>query len=507
MTTRFNITEKIAASMQQFAEHMESTTQLKDGCLTARVIGEFSAGKTRLLRELLGDAIPPALFPISSIERQTKLQLEITYGEQPELTLVQREADYQTAVTLSVLDHFPERHEIDEKQYDPRTHRLRLSLPESRLILPQGDGYQEDKSPMRLFLIDTPGWNSGDDDIAEDNAETIMAGYHNLGLVYVTDARRIDGATNTQRLSEFLRVLQEAEFLEGTHLVFVVTQCPLEDQSRLQLRAREMVMKQWQALGNTPQSLTLHVMCVDFGQMAESDRQQFRETFWQHLLAPLGETQTTTVNPWVRRIHHWPAEWDIRPHLAGSAQQLEGIRQLLNRVVVDGEYIKGMNKHRLLGLSDDDCRKRLREVWLRQLGCTSPKEALTGVHSQKPWLSQHPLNDWWTGYWLHNMNEIVGKVSMLFYQFEVALTAYHAGVDNLQQHFASRLEEYLRQAFESLDSSFTRLVQTAQTLCDEPAQEKVLATVLTLSLLEGRYREHYETAKAGLSPVAGGCKV
>ena len=77
MSKTTNYTPITVAALQSFAKKMEKETQLKDGCLTARIVGEFSAGKTRLLKELLNEVIPADLFPVSSIERQTKLQLEI----------------------------------------------------------------------------------------------------------------------------------------------------------------------------------------------------------------------------------------------------------------------------------------------------------------------------------------------------------------------------------------------------------------------------------------------
>lgn len=74
-------TATLYRALRALAERLSRPAAPPDGLLSARVIGEFSAGKTRLLRELLGEVIPPALFPVSSLERQTRLPLEITYGE------------------------------------------------------------------------------------------------------------------------------------------------------------------------------------------------------------------------------------------------------------------------------------------------------------------------------------------------------------------------------------------------------------------------------------------
>ena len=200
-STAFTRSDALQRQLQSFAGQLEAGSDLTDGVLTARVVGEFSAGKTRFLRELLGHLIPVPLYPISSLERQTRLQLEITYGKTPTLTLIERAEDYQPAKILKDLASFPERQELGV--LDPMTHRLRLALNEHRLILNDGDGFSNDKSPKRLFLIDTPGWNSGDDELAERDASSILTGYHNLALIYVSQAARVDGALNAEHLRGF----------------------------------------------------------------------------------------------------------------------------------------------------------------------------------------------------------------------------------------------------------------------------------------------------------------
>ena len=237
--SQFPRSQTVHQALQAFADQMARSTAPSDGVLTARVIGEFSAGKTRLLRELLGELIPPALFPVSSLERQTRLQLEITHGEVPALTLIKREHDCHPAVVLKTLTQFPERDALAD--YNPLQHRLRLTLPEPRLILPSGDGFSDDASPKRLFLIDTPGWNSGDDVLAEDDATQIMAGYHNLALVYVTDATRLQSEKNAERLLEFLEALAGADFLKDPTLLFIVTHCPAKDADRMANLARKPI--------------------------------------------------------------------------------------------------------------------------------------------------------------------------------------------------------------------------------------------------------------------------
>ena len=177
--------------------------------------------------------------------------------------------------------------------------------------------------------------------------------------MYVTDASRLDGKTNQQRLTDFLEVLQEADFLSEAHLVFVVTHCPPQEQVKLRKRAESHVLALWKELGNEEDELTLHVLCVDFGQMNKEQHQQFKKDFWQYLLAPLG-TQKTPLNPWASQIHHWPKEWDIRPKLSDIQTRLHKAKQFLERACIEQEFVKGMNMYRLLGLNAAEIQRRIK---------------------------------------------------------------------------------------------------------------------------------------------------
>lgn len=486
----------IVAAIEKFAQQMQQSTQLEDGVLTARVVGEFSAGKTRLLKELLSSTMPDDLFPVSSIERQTKLQLEISYGEQAELTLIERENDYDAAKVIKKLTRFPLRDDIDSSMYSPEKHRLQLSVPEPHFILPTGDGFSDKKVPMRLFLIDTPGWNSGEDDIAEREASQILTGYHNLGLVYVSDARRLDGKTNKEHLSDFLEVLQGADFLGKAHLVFVVTHCPEADQLRFQQRTAQQVKELWQSLGHDEDELNLHVLCVDFEELNPVQRQQFKAQFWQHLLEPLGDTKPQT-DPWTLQIQHWPSEWDIRPKLAASYQALQSAKALLARCVINGEFVKSMNMSRLMGLNETQMRQQVTAKWLKQVEANSLEEIAIVFKFSVMLPKEHPLANWWQQYWHAKMIEILAASQAFLMAFEKALNTLKPQTTDLQQHFSAYLAPLYQQAVDAFDSSFTCLVDTAQALSKETATEKVLATLLTLSLLEGRYTEHYHKAKQG----------
>lgn len=478
-------------SLVAFSQGMTQRTQPSDGVLTARVIGEFSAGKTRLLRELFSTMLPPELFPVSSLERQTRLQLEITFGAAPSLTLIERPQDYSPAIELQALSRFPERDELGA--LDPLQHRLRLTLPDQRLILPDGDGFSDDHQPKRLFLIDTPGWNSGDDELAESDAASIMTGYHNLSLVYVTHAGRLDGALNAGRLNEFLTAFEDAEFIGRHALLMVVTHCPTADAERFKVKAQRMVHGLWEGLGRSVDDLDLHIFCVEFTEMTDAQRQTFRDGFWKSLMNPLKQ-QGPAPNPWVSEIRRWSDDWDIRVSIAQTQQLVESARQLLQSARKGDDFIHGMNRHRLLGLDQQAIGKKLRDVWQRQLGShPADLEALQG--KLIPIDNQHPLAHWWRDYWLVNIQKILAPMQHFMAQMDHTIGKITPETEDLQSVFRSALTGIHQEAVTALDNSFTQLLDLALSKLIDLTSESRIATLLSLSILEARYSDHYAAAR------------
>jgi len=527
-TFKFPRTASIYRALSIFSERMNKPLVPSDGFLTARVIGEFSAGKTRLLRELIGDLIPQDLFPVSSLERQTRLQLEITYGNTPELTVIEREGDYKAARTVTTLTKFPKREQLTD--YDPLTHRLRLAIPEARLILAAGDRYSEDDNrPKRLFLIDMPGWNSGDDDIAESKATNILAGFYNLSLIFVTNASRLDGAKNAERLKDFLGAFKSAGFMGPPNVIFIITHCPKEDREHLEARARKHVFELWDELGDETgqaDALNLHLMSIDFAEMESNELAQFRERFWSYLLAPL--EQKDDEHSWIKIMDEWPDEWNIRPRLQQAHEALQSARTLLERAHKEGEFLPGMNMHKLYGLNAAQISENVRKFWLRQLGCDSLAQVGKRIGKPDALDHEHPLAHWWSDYWQANLDQALAPVHAFFRLADDAIDQLTPDTIDMQQYFATRLKDAYLEAHMGLDSSFTCLSETVQSLALEPYSEGdagkatrlisedatatpqardtsksvshvYLATLLKLSLIECRFADHFSNAKAALA--------
>lgn len=465
---------------------MDAPAAPPDGLLTVRVIGEFSAGKTRFLRELLGPCIPDALLPISSLERQTRLPLEITYGPEPELQLIERPHDARPAQPLARFDRFPQRAEL--ASHDPARHRLRLAVPETRLILRDGDGYSQEA--RRLALVDMPGWNSGDDDLAEGDASAMMAGHWNLGLGYVCQASRLDGDWNQERLCQFLEALADAHFIGNSSLLFIITQCPAEDCARLEALARERVLDAWCALGEDSSELDLLVLGADFSAMPAFELQRFRQACWRHLLAPLGKQQEAQ-HPWLPALQGWGDEMAIRPRLLVTQNLLERAATLLYRARKDGEFLAGMNIYRLIGLDDAERHLKLQAAWHRQLGLDLPDDILLQADGLAL-APEHPLYAWWTVYWLAQLDQALAPARRFLALAEQVLHEVPADTPDLRAHLTGRLAASHAAAMAVMDNGFVRLVDAARPLVGEAAPEKVVATLLTLSLLHASLEPYIE---------------
>lgn len=486
----------VSNSLRQFKETYKAERKLTDGVLTARVIGEFSAGKTRALKELLSDLIPENLSPISALQRETRLQLEITYGDVAELTLIEKPDDFTQGKVIKKLNTFPSREQ--SLTYDPMIYRLRLSLPCEYFIL-NGDGYSEDNNPKRLFIIDMPGWNSGDDAIADKNADEMFLGEHILSLVYVSNASRVDGIDNAKRLEEFLLAMSDSAFLDVYKLLFVVTHCPDEERQFFQQRAKDLVYKIWtEKLNNDADDLELDVFCVDFATINKAELIKFREAFWQSLLSPLSEemrakNQQKMLN-WLQNIDTKNIDLNISEMVNDSYKLITNAQNLLTNAMQQGEFIFGMNKHRLIGLNLDESKAKIKSTWYRQIDLSLNN--LSQIVDNKlnsnfkiNLKDDNPLYYYWQNYWNDKLSNIISSVTKFFNTAENVLNNLNeTHIENLNDVVFSKLyDSYESCLMKFHNNPFIELVNVLHNLINgnhNQQKSTLVATLFTLSLLE-----------------------
>lgn len=487
----------VSNSLRQFKENYKAERKLTDGVLTSRVIGEFSVGKTRVLKELLSDLIPEKLYPISALQRETRLQLEITYGDSAELTLIEKPNDINQGKVIKKLDTFPSREQ--SLSYDPNIYRLRLSLPCEYFIL-NGDGYSDDKDPKRLFIIDMPGWNSGDDDIAEKSATEMFLGEHILSLVYVSHAARVDSIDNAERLEEFLVAMDDSAFLvDIPKLLFVVTCCPDNKQQFFLQRAKELVYKIWtDKLNNDADKLELDVFCVDFATINKTELIKFREAFWQSLLSPLSEemrakSQQKTLN-WLQNIDTNKVDLKIKEMIIDSYNVINNAQNLLDKAMQQGEFIFGMNKHRLIGLNLYEIKSKIKATWYKQIEFSI--DNVSQIIDKK--LSSNfsiniddegPLYYYWKNYWNDKLSNIISSVTKFFNTAENVLNNLNeTHIENLNDVVFSKLyDSYESCLMKFHNNPFIELVNVLHNLINgnhNQQKSTLVATLFTLSLLE-----------------------
>lgn len=485
MQSQYKFSQRLEMATQEFAARMAAWHGISDGSLSARIVGEFSAGKTRVLSAVLGDIVPEKFVPVSSREVQTRLPLEVTYGEQPALCIVKRATDTEVCATVvRHLDHFPGRQEVEQIGCDPQQYRLRLSLPLSNLVLPQGDFFHDSKTPKRLFLIDMPGWNSGDDELAEEDASVVMAGRLNLALVYVVNASRLDSLGNARRLATFMTVMADVEFVSGSRLLLVITHCGGVELERTQARAARQILDIWTGMGLAPEDLTLTVLGVEFDDMTPPQLQAFRTQFWQSLLAPIGSEQQTG-HPWTVKIHAWGPDWQLAPKIQSSHTLLVRLRAAVALARQSGAFMPGMNMRRLDGLNRDEILSRLRQIWERQTHCHALSELGAGAATiaLNP---DHPLAPWWAEFWQAQTDTMQQAVQQFFDCVDQALQEVTADTADLALHLHQRLADPHAVAVAAVHGSFARLVDTLMASPPLPP-EKLLATVLSLVALQSHF--------------------
>gem|GEM_PF-2593618 len=358
-----------------------------DTSITVRIVGEFSAGKTRLLRELLTGLAPDRLLPVSRLARETLVPLEVTYGERVGLWQIQRESDFDTEPQhIREWDHFPTREELKAANGDLSGQRLRLTIPKTELLLNRNPTSEEQSNSLhRVYLIDTPGWNAGE--ILPDTffGDDIMAS------VYVVAASRIDAADNHQELVRFLEELyDQSTFVDRENLMVYVTHWRIDANEQPSTRpwqqAFEDRIMQAADVAGFDDTLLQPVHYLDFDRMDASAKRQFQIEFWNRLRQGMTDAQPKPMS-----IQDQIDQWDIYPQLLALSDQVSQGRRFLQGFA-DQDLTPGLNMTRLNVYPQASWAERIQKAMTTALPAL---DCLTTPVSMSPLAEGHPLAGWW----------------------------------------------------------------------------------------------------------------
>ncbi|BCG47968.1 hypothetical protein GEOBRER4_n2826 [Citrifermentans bremense] len=473
----------LSRTIAEFCLKMQEARTYGDAVASIRIVGEFSAGKTMLVRTLLEGLAEPGLLPHSAMERETFLPLEVTYGPRVRLTVLERPTDDSPSREIAELCAFPNRQE-QLTRFQRGTHRLRLEVPglESRVILPPGEDYLDSEEPLRFSLVDMPGWNSGESRMEENPQEDLM-GEWNLAAVYVANACRLDSALNQELLERFC----DASFSSfPAVLYYLITSCPSVDRERIvareQKRARELLTRVLSSKNMDEGDFVLVVEAVDFEAMSSAEKELFRENFWCGINRP----PRRDGNIWERLICEWPPEWEVNGYFSEVGTAVERARATLIKVKRDGRYLARLNRTMLLELSPEERAKKVMKTWLEQLGVADAVPAF--FPATRPLPSGHPLSAWWSNYFEPSLREIRTPLETLLEEAARAISLIPEEAD-IESYLSGCLDGFLVRAEEALYSSFASLCSNLTALSKHSPTE-IIATALTLSVMDGKYRDY-----------------
>ncbi len=475
----------VKKAIQSFSDNM--LEKIVDEIAVVHIIGAFSAGKSRLVRELLRPhKIAHALLPISSQDRQSALPLEITYAESPRLLRISGDKNE------TLLSEFPARKE--QQAFDISSHYLRLELPEPQLLLGNVSLCSADEGIKRLVLKDMPGWNSGDSFVADNPLANGLVGADNISLVYVVRANGVDSQDDLIRLKAIFEAVEsgDAFFYNGFHLVVVVTRCDESDEHQAIKNRMTERLQQLAEEVDIEDDFTLTVLCVEFGKEQDLiNNDLFLNDFWQAAFSPIAEEKkTATATDWATRLQHWSEEWFIQAKLSTSLQLIKDAKKFIAVFKKQDQFVANMNNTRLLGLSEQKRRLKVQGAWLKQIGQWQQPDI---QQLQLP--DNHPLKLWWSNYWLAQLHALINPVNYLVQQMETAIQQLPIEVPDLQNYFHNSVENSYLQATEALQSHFYCVCEALEPIQHDSNQAKVVATLLSLSTLDAKYTDYYHLLK------------
>lgn len=403
-----------------------------------RIVGEFSSGKTRLIRELLRGHVPDALLPYSSLQPETAVPLEVTHGLVPRLTLVQRCSDRDVDTkSLTELEAFPTREEV---LHSSENRRLRLEAPLPSLLCAR------DGEPSRVILIDTPGWNASADASALQQNLAALEDMCPPALIYVSRLDRLQRAGNDGAIDEMLDAIRGSLATGSFHFIVVVTNAAevtasaqgVIDDFVERLRGRSV-----DVLGDEL-ALVIDAITVDFDR--PSDRERFCDKFWRRLEAITGGHVPLPQPPLDAMVRAWA----LGSHVRGMRALVRGL-QRWHEALLHGPLAHKVNWVVLEAHSAARRREMVRRAFEDHHW---PDGSAPMLDVRPPRLNAgHPLAEWW--------NEIlVADITAAATELSRAWEAQLANVS--QPAVGTTLEDHLRTA---IAAPLHRAERTLQTAC------------------------------------------
>jgi hypothetical protein len=156
---------------------------------------------------------------------------------------------------------------------------------------------------------------------------------------------------------------------------------------------------------------------------------------------------------------------------------------------MEGRYLAGMNMTRLIGLDGAARTARLRQAWYRQLG--APPGTIGAIPNLP---DEHPIAPWWREYWQCRVEQVGGAYDELVAAMDDALGELPEATSDLEEYLASRIDTAYIRTTAMFDGSFAKLCEAAKQM-DSRSEEQLVATLLSLSILESRYADYYDYAR------------
>lgn len=521
MTTSPPPATELDRSLRTLEERLddELAPDVSDSSYCIRIVGEFSAGKSRFLAEMIRERMSESLLPASQLAPETTLPLEVTDGESERLTVIERSTDFKTDVeTLEVYDEFPTRRELENSPYNPQEHRLRLTLEAPELVWSSDPIDGEDGQPTRVYLVDMPGWN--DSESAEVDFEL---GESPPAVIFVTAAHRLQSKAATERLMELAEELR-FELPPGERLTLIPVVTHWEDSPKhrgVLSSVLDEIRSEFETIDDF-QARLADPLCIDFeGEGASEKIDDLRQRFWaliDETDPPSSEQQEGfTVDGIVDVVE----DWQLRESFEQTVQLLEQGEQLLDDLGEPADPFSSLNATKLApSIEENSHVEKLRSELPRDLrkstqGETSPHDIelpeLSGDHPLKPWWSRHYVPTIEPA--IESLNQLSRSLSALPERFQkkIGSMSRQLGQDEdlvwqLKDEFdisrwaRGHIEEHASRAEESLLKARLLFPPELRTAVREGAsQASILATLISIQCGQTTLLEIGNIAAGGIT--------